>query len=227
MPSEGDPGAEAKAPGRHGLFHERAYAARRVERRRDVVLAESYPPGVQTAVDEDQGTHAVAETAFPVGKVPRSEEDVVLEKQGVGEQDGGPVTHAVFQVVERRVAPCVRFRIESGVEIQYEARADAEVAVAGGQARQRAEERALRIIGARAGADERLVFLDGFAVFGCGLPLRGGGQGEEGRREQGGEHSGTNGRHGCGFLSIDGVGVLVIRVSAPARSAGTRQWSRA
>ena len=171
------------------------------------MLAESYPPGVQTAVDEDQGPHAIAETVLPVGKVPRSEDEVVPEKQGVGEQDGAPVSHAVFKVVERRVAPCVRFGIEAGVEIQYEAGADAEVAVAGGQARQRTEERALRIVGARAGADERLVFLDRFAVFGCGLPLRGGGQREEGCREQGGEQGGTNGRHGCGFLSIDRIGV--------------------
>ena len=52
----------------------------------------------------------------------------------------------------------------SGIEIEHQTGTDAEVAVLGGIARQRAEERPFRVVGAGAGADQRLVFDGFFAV---------------------------------------------------------------
>lgn len=46
----------------------------RIEGRREVVLAGTYPPGVETTVDEHKGTQAIAEPVIAIGEVPRSEE---------------------------------------------------------------------------------------------------------------------------------------------------------
>ena len=149
------------------------------------------------------------ETVFPIGKVPRSENDEVLEKEGVGKQNGAPVTHAVFKVVDRGAAARAGLTIETGIEVEHQTGADTKVSIAGRKTRQRSEERPLRIVGAGTGSHESLVFFNFFPIFRCRPLLRCGNYHEKDCRKQGGQQGGSDGRHGHRFLSIDCIRVLV------------------
>ena len=140
---------------RHRFLDEGAQAPPGVHRMAGELLADHEPQRVEAAVGEHRRAQPVEHALARVEEVERAEEEVVPVEQRVGEHDRAASDQAavVLAVRRHRTVP------GAAVDLQEHAHAGADVAVGAHVARQRAEERLLRVVADRAGADQRLVLV--------------------------------------------------------------------
>ena len=92
----------------------------------------------------------MGERLAAVETVPRAEEDEVIVKQRVGEEDGAPFARPAFQVADQALFPLRRrvgaLAVAAGVDLEHEADAGVDVAVLAAIAGQGSEDRPFGVV---------------------------------------------------------------------------------